>query len=219
MYAFAQRSDTTVADEPFYAVYLSKSGARHPGRDEVLQAQSADESVVKKQFSKKDKDVLFIKNMAHHMEVMESPFIENAVNIFLIRDPKQIIASYAQVIEQPIMRDIGIAHQYELFSALQAKGEPAIVLDSGLLLQNPESVLKQLCHHCTIGFEHSMLKWSAGPKSYDGVWAKHWYANVHRSTGFEMQSSSSRPLPENLNDLYQQARKYYEKLIPFSLKA
>ena len=41
MYAFAQREDTTVYDEPLYAHYLSNSNAReyHPGADEVLAKQ------------------------------------------------------------------------------------------------------------------------------------------------------------------------------------
>jgi hypothetical protein len=36
MYSFAQREDTIVMDEPFYAFYLKSTGAIHPGKDEVL---------------------------------------------------------------------------------------------------------------------------------------------------------------------------------------
>jgi hypothetical protein len=220
MYSFAQRSDTTVFDEPFYAVYLDKSGAQHPGRDEVLKAQSNDEDVVHTMIANhKSSPVLFVKNMAHHMEVMEKPFFDNSVNIFLIRNPKQIIASYAQVIEKPVMRDIGIEYQYTLFEQLTKQKNNVIVLDSGHSLQNPETVLKKLCDACGIPFEPAMLRWEKGPKSYDGVWAKHWYANVHNSTGFEKQNTSERPLPESLQKLYEQAKDYYEKLLPFSLKA
>jgi hypothetical protein len=220
MYSFAQRSDTTVTDEPFYAVYLQRSGVHHPGRDEVLKAQSADEYLVKKQIrALTDKPVVFVKNMAHHMEIMDDPWLENAINIFLIRNPKQIIASYAQVIESPIMRDIGIEYQYYLFKELEKKNQQTIVVDSGLLLENPHAVLQQLCQRCSIAFEPSMLTWKAGPKVFDGVWATHWYANVHASTSFEKQKSSSRPLPEGLVPLYQQAKGYYEKLLAFSLKA
>jgi hypothetical protein len=157
--------------------------------------------------------------MAHHMEVMDEPFLKNAINIFLIRNPRQIIASYAQVIQSPIMRDIGIEYQYHLFKELEGRGEQGIVVDSGLLLENPEAVLSQLCKRCAMGFQDAMLTWKAGPKSYDGVWANHWYTNVHSTTGFEKQNTSSRPLPEHLNLLYQQAKGYYEKLLPFSLKA
>ena len=42
MYAFAQRSDTRVIDEPLYAHYLRVSGADHPGREDVLAAMDPD---------------------------------------------------------------------------------------------------------------------------------------------------------------------------------
>ncbi len=42
MYAFCQRSDTTVVDEPLYGHYLEVTGASHPGRDEVLAAMDTD---------------------------------------------------------------------------------------------------------------------------------------------------------------------------------
>ncbi|HEY0743557.1 MAG TPA: sulfotransferase family protein [Chryseosolibacter sp.] len=220
MYSFAQRSDTTVLDEPFYAVYLEKSGALHPGRDEVLKSQSTSEDVVRSMIvNHTTSPVLFIKNMAHHMEVMEKPFFDNSVNIFLIRNPKQIIASYAQVIEKPVMRDIGIEYQSKLFEQLARENNKVIVLDTGRVLQNPETVLKKLCDAAGIPFESSMLHWKKGPKPYDGVWASHWYTNVHNSTGFEKQNTSERVLPAHLQTLYEQARGYYEKLLPFSLKA
>jgi hypothetical protein len=220
MYSFAQRTDTTVFDEPFYAVYLNKSDAAHPGKAEVLATQSTVEEVVHTMIlNHRSSPVLFIKNMAHHMEVMEKPFFDDAVNIFLIRNPKQIIASYSQVIEQPIMRDIGIEYQYNLFEQLTQAKNNLVVLDSGHVLENPEAVLKKLCSACDISFDAHMLKWEKGPKPYDGVWAKHWYKNVHASTGFEKQSTSERSLPAHLQSLYEKAKYYYEKLLPFSLKA
>ena len=220
MYSFAQRPDTTVMDEPFYAVYLSKSDADHPGKADVLKAQSSDENTVRSYIENfSDTSVLFVKNMAHHMEVFSSPWIPGAVNVFLIRDPKQIIASYAEVINTPVMRDIGIEYQHSLFEELISHQQPFVVIDSGLLLEDPAKVLEKLCDRCGIAFNDRMLNWEAGPKSYDGVWAPHWYNNVHRSTGFQKQTTSTRPLPEHLESLYVQANRYYQKLLPFSLKA
>jgi hypothetical protein len=46
MYSFAQRADTVVLDEPFYAFYLNKSGIEHPGKDEVLKSQPINEEEV-----------------------------------------------------------------------------------------------------------------------------------------------------------------------------
>lgn len=219
MYSFAQRSDTTVVDEPFYAVYFLKTGIVHPGKDEVLKNQPHTEKEVLDQlFVEHSCPVHFIKNMAHHLEVLQHFPYEKCENIFLIRNPKQIIASYAQVIEQPQMRDIGIEYQYKLFEKLTALGKQPVILDTNLLLENPERVLQKTCDAMGLPFEESMLTWPAGPKPYDGVWAPYWYANVHKSTGFEKQPTSNRPLPENLNSLYEEARIFYEKLLPFAIK-
>lgn len=218
MYSFAQRSDTTVMDEPFYALYLSKTDVDHPGKEEVLAVQSSDEETVKSEiFRQHNKSLYFIKNMAHHIEVMHNhDFLSKCINIFLIRNPKQIIASYAQVIEKPVMRDIGIEYEWKLYKELN--DPKSIVLDSGLLLENPEAVLKQVCECAGIVFEKQMLSWPAGPKPYDGVWAPYWYANVHNSSGFEKQATSERSLPDNLKPLAEEADTYYQKLLQHAIK-
>lgn len=218
MYSFAQRSDTTVVDEPFYALYLSKTDADHPGKADVLEVQPADEEKVKNNvFRLHDKPVHFIKNMAHHIEVMsDRSFLSKCFNIFLIRNPKQIIASYAQVIERPVMRDIGIEYEWKLFTELNDSQN--IVLDSGLLLEDPESVLKQVCERAGISFEKQMLQWQPGPKTYDGIWAPHWYANVHKSSGFEKQSTSERLLPDHLKPLAAEADTYYQELLQHAIR-
>jgi hypothetical protein len=219
MYSFAQRPDTIVLDEPFYGVYLSRSNANHPGAAQVLSSLPTEEAIVLQNiFINRSKPVLFIKNMAHHIEVLDNAFLEKTSNVFLIRDPKQIIASYAEVIQEPTMRDIGIQYQYELFEQLTKGSENPIVVDSGLLLENPRSVLTSLCNRLGIEFTDAMLRWPAGPKPFDGVWAPYWYANVHRSTGFEKQNSSSRPLPLKLTPLYEKASMYYEKLLSFAIR-
>src|SRR5687768_3336178 len=123
MYSFAQRADTEVLDEPFYAFYLLESGAEHPGREHVMQSLPSTEADVRTLIQNKlTKPVLFIKNMAHHLELLRTPTIAGAIDIFLIRDPQQIIASYAEVIAMPKMRDIGIEYQFQLFSQLQNSG-------------------------------------------------------------------------------------------------
>lgn len=218
MYSFAQRSDTLVVDEPFYAMYFSRTDVHHPGREDVLNAQPSGEEKVKTEvFRQQSKPVYFIKNMAHHIEVMENrDFLSKCINIFLIRNPRQIIASYAQVIEKPVMRDIGIEYEWKLFDELN--DPKSIVLDSGLLLENPESVLKQVCERAGIAFERQMLTWQPGPKSYDGVWAPHWYANVHKSSGFEKQPTSERTLPDQLKPLTGQADVYYKKLLHHAIR-
>jgi hypothetical protein len=46
MYAFAQRPDCAVWDEPFYAAYLKMTGLDHPMRDAILAAGETDPAKV-----------------------------------------------------------------------------------------------------------------------------------------------------------------------------
>ncbi len=214
MYSFAQREDTQVIDEPLYAHYLTCVKVDHPGQEEVLQSQSQDAATVieKVIFGHYPKAVLFIKNMTSHILELDESFLERLTNVIYIRNPKQILASYAQLVDQPRAFEIGTIRQYELFQQLKEKGNNPIVFDSSELLKDPASALKNLCLACNIPFSAKMLSWEAGPIAADGVWAKYWYANVHRSTGFRKQSTSDRVLPKHLEPLYEQLKPYYEKM-------
>ncbi len=221
MYSFAQRKDTIAIDEPLYAHYLRVTGAGHPGREEVLQTQEQDGAKVIAQiaYGEFEKPVLFFKQMTHHLVEIETSFLSQMLNIIYIRNPKQIISSYAQVRKEVVMDDIGIAAQWQLYQDLQVNRFSCIVLDSAEILRNPEKVLRDLCTALSIPFDPAMLHWPAGPKKEDGVWAKYWYANVHQSTGFEKQLTSDRGLPGYLEPLYQESKKYYDLLYPHSIKA
>ena len=221
MYSFAQRSDTEVIDEPLYAHYLKATGVDHPGKEEILQAQEQDgEKVVKEVIlGEHHKPVVFFKQMTHHLVALNEEFLDHVSNVLFIRDPKQIISSYAQVRPNVTMLDIGIEKQWQLFQQLHEKGLEPVLVDSNEILKNPDSLLRKLCAILNIPFYEEMLHWPAGPKEQDGVWAKYWYDNVHQSTGFAKQETSDRKLPDYLKPLYNESKKYYDKLYIHSLKA
>lgn len=219
MYSFAQRPRTLVLDEPYYALYLLKSGVQHPARNEVLNSLPHVEAQVDALvFRDTDHDTVFIKNMAHHIETLAEEIKPGLTPVFLIRNPRHVIASYARVMEHPVMRDIGIEYQYRLFERMRLSGDiPAAVVDSGLLLQDPRAVLTALCGRLGIPFYESMLEWPRGPKPYDGVWASHWYHNVHQSKGFAKASDEDPDIPQHLEALCRDALTYYHKLLPFAI--
>ena len=220
MYSFAQRSDTQVVDEPFYAYYLQKTGIDHPGRKETLDSMSSDLQVVLDQwvYSESSKPLLFIKNMAHHLIMEDLAFLEGMNNLFLIRDPERLITSFSKVIPNPTMQDIGLEREWELFNFIREKtGKDPIVMDSGRALENPRIILQKLCQGLEIPFEESMLSWEAGARKEDGSWAKYWYGSVHRSTGFSLPPKSKDPFPEHCRDLLEEALPFYHKLLDHSL--
>ena len=220
MYSFAQRSDTTVVDEPYYAAYLRRSGKDHPGREEILASQSDDPQIVWQQLrDSKSKPNLFIKNMAHHLIDLPKSLWVNWQNVFLIRDPHDLITSFAQVIQSPEMIDIGVKAEWDLFESLRAANHEPVVIDSGELLKSPSKVMQQLCELLGLSFEQEMLSWPAGPRPEDGVWAKYWYKNVHKSQGFSAQRKTRRIMPDHCIALYEEALPYYQSLYEKSIKA
>ncbi|MEO8447611.1 MAG: sulfotransferase family protein [bacterium] len=221
MYSFAQRKDTRVIDEPLYAHYLRVSNAHHPGRDEILSDMENDGEKVVTEIIEREypEEVIFFKQMTHHLTGIDESFLERVSNIFLIRNPAQIISSFAEVIPDVTMRDIGIERQFDLYNNLKASGQHPVILDSGEILKDPEKVLHTLCSTVGIPFDYLMLHWKAGPLKEDGIWAKYWYENVHCTTGFKIQKTSNRILPTQLKPLSEKCMPYYEKMFEDSIKA
>lgn len=221
MYAFDNRNDTLGVDEPFYAYYLNRyPHLYHPGRQEVLQSQSIDADIIISQLRQKAQSVnyLFVKNMAHHIEEFDLAKLHSAEHLFLIRDPRKLINSFAKVIENPTIKDIGIKDEYILFQQLAEKGITPLVLDSGDLLRNPRKIMKKLCDALQMKFNENMLSWSAGPREIDGVWAQYWYTNVHKTTGFSQQPTSTEVMPTKYLSLLEEAMPYYQSLYDHTIK-
>ncbi len=221
MYAFAQRADTRVVDEPLYGHYLRVSGADHPGRDEVLAAQDGDgERVVREVIlGAWDRPVVFFKQMAHHLAGLDRAFLRRGSNVLLTRDPREMLPSLAVQLGQPTLRDTGYAVQAALLDELLAEGQDVPVLEARELLLDPPGVLAQLCERLTIPFDPAMLRWRAGGRPEDGVWARHWYEAVHRSTGFEPHRPKAAPLPARLLPLLDACRPLHERLAARALRA
>jgi hypothetical protein len=90
-----------------------------------------------------------------------------------------------KVIPFPTIDDIGVEKQLKLYNHLKKTNNNVIILDSKDLLLEPEKTLRILCDEIKIPFDKKMLKWEKGPKKEDGVWAKYWYENVHKSSCFK----------------------------------
>lgn len=220
LYSFSQRKDTIGIDEPFYATYLKKTGISHPGKEEILASQLSDFNAVLKQviFSKYAKPYVFCKQMSHHLLDCDKSFLLDCKNIILIRDPMEMIISFCKVIPQPKINDFGLLDSYAIFKYLEQNGKDAIVLNSNVLLEKPQLILEKLCNKLEIPYDESMLAWPAGEKENDGIWAKHWYANVHKSTGFDQKKKQPITLPAKFESLYQQCLIPYNNLQKHALR-
>lgn len=221
MYSFRQRSDTVVVDEPLYGHYLETTGADHPGDEEVMEQMDCDgERVVREGIlGPCERPVHFFKNMAHHLAGLDAGFLSRITNVLLIRDPEEVLPSLIHQLPRPTLRDTGLAEQVEILDTVLARGQLPVVLDAKELLLDPPGVLSKMCTRLGLPFEESMLHWPAGPKPEDGVWAKHWYANVHASTGFGAYRPKTEPLPRGLRPLLRECRPLYERLLEHVIRA
>ena len=216
MYAFAQRSDTTVVDEPLYAHYLATTGRVHPGNAEVLAAQNNDGAAVVGDviLGSYDTPVVFFKQMAKHLVELDRSFMTAGRNVLLTRDPHDMLTSLQLQLQLPdaTLADTGLTELVEILDELVVGGETPIVIDSKSLLSDPPRVLDELCARLGLAFDDAMLAWPPGPKPEDGVWARHWYSAVHQSTGFEPWRPKHEPLAPNLERVLDEAYPLHARL-------
>jgi hypothetical protein len=224
MRSWGSRSDTFVCDEPFYAYYLLETGIDHPGRDEILAAHETDWRKVAAWLTgeiPEGKSIFYQKHMAHHMlPGIDRGWLNRVTHAFLIRDPGEMLASLVKVTPRIQIEDTGLPQQWELFELVRAStGETPAVLDARDVLQDPRDLLERLCSRVGVPFDDAMLEWEAGPRRTDGVWARHWYDAVERSTGFEAYTPKSERLTESLKPVHEACRIYYDRLYAHRLAA
>ena len=135
----------------------------------------------------------------------------------LIRDPKEMLPSYAKIIENPTIKDVGYALHIELVDYHKKIGINPIIIDSKKILTNPKIALIHLCELLNISFQEKMLKWKKGGRIEDGVWAKYWYNNVHNSIGFQKYKQKKEPFPTKLKPLLKSCIPHYNRLLKLSI--
>lgn len=222
MYAFAARGDCVVWDEPFYAAYLDATGSNHPMREDIIAAHEPDPDRVAsicKGPVPQGQRYFYQKHMTLHMiEGFDRRWMRSCQNVFLIRHPARVVASYAKKRDSATFEDIGFIQQEQLFNEVTDwSGAPPLVIDSDDIRADPAGMLQKLCIALDMPFTRKMLRWPAGGNEADGVWAPHWYGAVHRSTGFEGAEGPLPALGGAYAELAAQALPYYQRLSAYKL--
>jgi hypothetical protein len=223
MRAWGNRPDAFVIDEPFYAYYLRATGKQHPGADEIIASSNTDWANVVAQLTgpiPKARRIFFQKQMAHHLlPEVEREWLGAVTNCFLIRDPREVIASYIKKREEPALHDLGFVQQSEIFSFVRTcTGSIPPVIDAKDVLDNPERMLRLLCEAVGVEFSKSMLSWPPGLRETDGIWARHWYCEVAKTTSFQPYRPRSARVPAHLQEIYDRCRQCYERLHEYRLR-
>lgn len=217
MRSWENRGDCAVVDEPLYAAYLAATGLDHPGRDDVIAAGDTHAARVAERLVGPvpgAQPIWYQKHMTHHLlPGQDTAWVRQLTNVFLIRDPADVVASYLKSRATVTPDDIGLPQQGRLFDELaDATGQAPPVIDADDFLKAPEAHLRALCAHLGIDFTPRMLQWPAGRRDSDGVWAPHWYEAVWKSTGFEPWRERRTHLQGQPFDVATQCRGEYERL-------
>ena len=220
MYAFRERPDTTVVDEPLYAAYLARfPDIDHPGREEVLASQPTDPRLVVERLLSDDwpTDVVVAKQMAAHLNGLDTDWLDDCDNVLLVRAPEPVVASFTEKVAETTVDQLGYTTQAALVDRALARGERPIVLETSRLLADPAGVLRRCCELLDLEFDEAMLSWDAGPVPEDGVWAEHWYARTHETTAFGRPRERHRDLPDDLAEIAAAARPLYDRIAAHAL--
>ena len=217
MRSWGNRRDTVVVDEPLYAFYLKATGKDHPMAAEVITGGEINWRKVVARLTTEgspETPIFYQKQMTHHLlPEVERDWLAKLTNCFLIRDPAEVIASYIKKNENPELEDLGFLQQAEIFDWVRARsGAVPRVIDAGDVLRNPERMLRLLCTSLGVAFDSAMLSWSPGLRETDGVWAKHWYGEVTRSTGFAPYRGECTEVPSHLRETEARCRECYDRL-------
>lgn len=225
MRSFSSRTDTVVSDEPFYGAYLKATGDPQPMADQVIADMDCDWHSVARACTGPvpgGKPVWYQKQMAHHMVgpvgLDELPGLTHA---FLIRDPRRVVASYAEKRGDHRPEHLGIGRQRDYFERQADRlGHAPPVVDSADVLRDPEGTLTALCAALDIPWDPAMLSWPAGRHPRDGIWATHWYDRVDASTGFDIAEQGPLPdLAPGLQAIADACMEDYVHLSAFALRS
>lgn len=225
MRAFENRPDCSVSDEPLYGAWLKMSGEPHPMREQVIEAMDTDwRSVVETLTGPAPDDarIWYQKHMTHHIlpEMMETGWLSKLTHVFLIRDPRHVVASYLDKRDTVSPGDIGVPQQQGLYDFIVGRiGQEPPIIDSGEFLADPEAHLRALCERLEIEFRPEMLAWPPGPRETDGVWAPHWYEKVWESTGFGPPPTDPPQLEGRARAVAESCRPLYQQLYSRRLRA
>ena len=123
------------------------------------------------------------------------------------------MTSFTKVAGTPRLEDTGFPQQLSLFRRVRSRtGQVPPVVDARDVQTEPPRLLRLLCDALDLEYTDAMLSWPPGPRATDGVWAKHWYDAVLKSTSFQPYRPATEPVPSKLTGLLDEAEAIYREL-------
>ncbi len=228
--SFEQRKDCIVFDEPLYGPYLLSHGLDHPFREEIMRYRETDyRKVIKNMTGDLPEGVEF--SYQKHIAKAVLPqygldWLDKLHNVFLIREPRRVIASYAKVMKRVDRDSVGFDALYRIYNEVKKRSQAIpLIVDATDILHNPEGMLSMLCDRLGIPFDTGMLSWEAGLENSDLLMGKElagfnnpFFSSIAKSTGFRAYEAKAIALAPEYHDLEAHCLNIYEELYAQRIK-
>jgi hypothetical protein len=189
----AERGDFTVVHEPFSYLaefgYTDVAGIRVTCPADLL-AALRDLGARGHVFAKETTG-------RRYPEVLSAPefLATGAVHTFLIRHPRETIASYHAMNPSAPAEKIGFESLHEIFSSVsELTGRSPVVVDAGDLMRRPAEVVAAYCARVGIPFLPDALSWQPADRPEWSL-SRGWHADVAASAGFGELAGARRAVP------------------------
>jgi sulfotransferase family protein len=208
-----ERGDVTVVHEPFLALTEEGTVTLPTGRTarsaKELLALLAELGGERPVFVKEVLDYEYYYLLDHPEEL--APF----THTFMIRDPRQTIASHYAAKPTVTSPEIGYERLWALYSLLAAGERAPLVLRAERLLSDPEGAVRAFCAYTGLPYLPEALHWEAGDRP---EWRRHraWHLDAIGSAGFHDRRNAYADTVANnpvLRSFYDHHLPFYERLL------
>lgn len=216
---FIERGDFEVFHEPFSVVYYLHERRAAPALAEADAAETADYPTVREQILRAaERGPVCFKDMAYHGAdhlTRDDPFLDRLTHLFLIREPRQTLASHYAKNPQLTCEEVGYEQQARLFDHLCARGgETPLVIAAEDLQRVPKEVIAAVERRLGLAARPDTVRWQPGFQPQWSVW-KSWHQEVAESGGIRSGQTKYAQTVDNhprLAELLAHHQPFYEAL-------
>ncbi|MGW3077186.1 MULTISPECIES: sulfotransferase-like domain-containing protein [unclassified Kitasatospora] len=143
--------------------------------------------------------------------VLQRPdFLKRARHAFLLRDPREIIPSYAAIKPDMALHEVGIEYLHRIHQAVLDAGGEALVLDSDDFVDHPEAAVRAYCDTTGLPFRDDTLHWQPGDRP-EWHQSARWHTDVSASTTVRRRTRAY----DRTIDTDPLLRRYHDHHLPF----
>lgn len=137
-------------------------------------------------------------------------FLKSVRHAFLLRNPREIIPSFAALKPDMELREVGLEYLHRIYRAVLDVGGNPVVLDSDDFVDNPEQTVRAYCAAVGVPFDGASLSWQPGSRP-EWHQSDRWHVDVSASSVVRRQDRSY----DRTIDTDPRLRRYYEHHLPF----